>query len=82
MINLHDHAWQAELPSFSFLPALLKPPASPPRHYFYSDKQQKVLRKKLSGQEAVDLFFKATPETQNYLIIQINAGSNLTYQLG
>ena len=53
MINLHDHAWQAELPSFPFLPALLKPPSSPPRHYFYSHAQQRLLRKKVSGEEAV-----------------------------
>jgi hypothetical protein len=53
MINLIDHLWQFEVRHCHILPTAIKISKEQPKAYFYSEKQNRVLRKKEHSEESV-----------------------------
>ncbi len=46
MINIIEHFWQFEVTDCKIVPTVIKISQEPPKAYFYSQKQNRVLRKK------------------------------------
>lgn len=82
MINIIDHIWQVELKSYTILPTVIKFANNNPKSYYYSEKQNRVLRKKdQSIAFANDFLGKGNPTCRNYFLIKKAAANEVEYSL-
>ena len=71
MINIIDHIWQVELRNFTILPTVIKFSNNRPKSYYYSEKQNRVLRKKDQSIEfACNFLGKGDAASRYYLLIK------------